>query len=270
MYCVSIIRVFMYEGKSRFSSLTPFIVTFLWGSAQRRNGKHSLIVLLRRPRHGRFCLAVTSWRDPIPRPKSNPWVLTNQHSQTQNKIRYSNWVVKGKTQRILISVMNSDTCHFIRFLMNQIKYYNTRRLDLEAMNEACNCLLNYADFTSFSKVNTETKTKQWQTPNTSFLFLYMYNMWLSSSIHIQVRPLRKEKFNGRIHGLLPYVILPGYVCCYWMMLPVCSKSSSSKTQHADWTHFHIELLFLCHCVLLCMCTDYPKILLPLHSKSRKT
>ena len=26
------------------------------------------------------------------------------------------------------------------------------------MNEACNCLLNYADFTSFSKVNTETKT----------------------------------------------------------------------------------------------------------------
>ena len=129
--CVSIIRVFMYEGKSRFSSLTPFIVTFLWGSAQRRNGKHSLIVLLRRPRHGRFCLAVTSWRDPIPRPKSNPWVLTNQHSQTQNKIRYSNWVVKGKTQRILISVMNSDTCHFIRFLMNQIKYSLRKSLALK-------------------------------------------------------------------------------------------------------------------------------------------
>ena len=99
LYCVRIIRVFMYEAKSRFSSLTPFIVTFLWDFAQRRNGKHSLIVLLRPPRHGRFCLAVTSWRDPILRSQLFFEVFSNQRFNLQTSIEYSYKVVKGKSYR---------------------------------------------------------------------------------------------------------------------------------------------------------------------------
>ena len=49
------------------------------------------------------------------------------------------------------------------------------------------------------------------------------------AIYIQVRPLRKEKFNGRIHGLLP-ALLPGYMCCSLMILPVLNSVQSRQVQ----------------------------------------
>lgn len=43
------------------------------------------------------------------------------------------------------------------FLENQ-SYYNATLLDVEKMNKACKLLFNYTDFTSFSKLHTQTKT----------------------------------------------------------------------------------------------------------------
>ena len=65
------------------------------------------------------------------------------------------------------------------------------------------------------------------------------------AIYIQVRPLRKGKFNGRIHGLLP-ALLPGYMLLLDEIACVqqCSKSSSSKT------HTRIEHIFTLNCFLL--------------------
>ena len=65
------------------------------------------------------------------------------------------------------------------------------------------------------------------------------------AIYIQVRPLRKEKFNGRIHGLLP-ALLPGYMCCSLMILLVLNSVQSRQVQrHTHWTYFHIELFLFC-------------------------
>jgi tRNA pseudouridine38-40 synthase len=73
--------------------------------------------------------------------------------------------------------------------LTDISYYNTRRLDLEAMNEACSCLLNYADFTSFSKVNTETKTNNcdikkalWKLEGESLVFEITANRFLRNMV----------------------------------------------------------------------------------------
>lgn len=42
--------------------------------------------------------------------------------------------------------------------LGQFSYYVPRKLDIEAMNKACKLLLRVEDFTSFSKVHTETYT----------------------------------------------------------------------------------------------------------------
>lgn len=73
--------------------------------------------------------------------------------------------------------------------LTDISYYNTRKLNLEAMNEACTCLLNYADFTSFSKVNTETKTNNcdikkalWKAEGESLVFEITANRFLRNMV----------------------------------------------------------------------------------------
>ena len=72
------------------------------------------------------------------------------------------------------------------------------------------------------------------------------------AIYIQVRPLRKGKFNGRIHGLLP-VSLPGYILLFDDVACkiMCSKSSSSKTHTLNiFSHWTSVLLLLLVLVLL--------------------
>ena len=102
-------------------------------------------------------------------------------------------------------------------------------------------------------------------------------MWLSSLMYIQVRPLRKGKFNGRIHGLLP-VSLPGYILLFDDVACkiMCSKSSSSKTHtlniFSHWTSvllllLVLVLLVLVFVVILCSLL-LPLLLIPL-SKCRK-
>jgi len=61
--------------------------------------------------------------------------------------------------------------------LTDVSYYNSRKLDVNAMNKACKCLFDYKDFTSFSKVNTETKTNncviqyaQWKNNGDSIVF----------------------------------------------------------------------------------------------------
>ena len=57
------------------------------------------------------------------------------------------------------------------------------------MNNACKCLFNYNDFTSFSKVNTETKTNncvikkaQWKMEEESIVFEITANRFLRNMV----------------------------------------------------------------------------------------
>ena len=73
--------------------------------------------------------------------------------------------------------------------LTDISYYNSRKLDLDAMNQACQCLFKYNDFTSFSKVNTETKTNncvikkaQWKIEGESIVFEITANRFLRNMV----------------------------------------------------------------------------------------
>ena len=59
----------------------------------------------------------------------------------------------------------------------EISYFLQKKLSLEKMNEACKILFQYTDFTSFSKVNTETHTNNckiykafWKKKDSQFIF----------------------------------------------------------------------------------------------------
>jgi len=61
--------------------------------------------------------------------------------------------------------------------LTDLSYYNSRELDIDTMNQACKCLFDYKDFTSFSKVQTDTKTNncvikkaQWKRNGDSIVF----------------------------------------------------------------------------------------------------
>lgn len=61
--------------------------------------------------------------------------------------------------------------------LSDISYYNSRKLSIDAMNDACKALLDYNDFTSFSKIHTDTKTNnciiqyaQWERVEDSIIF----------------------------------------------------------------------------------------------------
>ena len=73
--------------------------------------------------------------------------------------------------------------------LTEISYYNSRELNIEAMNKACECLFNYTDFTSFSKVNTDTKTNncviekaQWRMEEGSIVFEITANRFLRNMV----------------------------------------------------------------------------------------
>lgn len=62
------------------------------------------------------------------------------------------------------------------FLINKSWYFH-RKLDVDLMNEASKLLLNYTDFTSFSKLHTQTKTNNcsvkmavWEKVNDTLVF----------------------------------------------------------------------------------------------------
>ena len=77
---------------------------------------------------------------------------------------------------------------------------------------------------------------------------YMYNMWLSSSIYIQVRPLRKEKFQRSYSRSTASSSAWIYVVIWWYSLvcsTLCSKSSSSKTHTLNNTFSHWIFFVVC-------------------------
>lgn len=68
-------------------------------------------------------------------------------------------------------------------------YYFTKELDLEAMNEACQELKKHRDFTSFSKVNTDTMTNDcdifevgWKIEDTKIVFTVTANRFLRNMV----------------------------------------------------------------------------------------
>jgi len=58
---------------------------------------------------------------------------------------------KSRTYKYYISIQKNP------FLTGQSFYFHGK-LDVSKMNEACSVLFNYTDFTSFSKLHTQTKT----------------------------------------------------------------------------------------------------------------
>lgn len=103
---------------------------------------------------------------------------------------------------------------------------------------------------------------------------YMYNMWLSSSIYIQVRPLRKEKFQRSYSRST--ASSSAWICVVIDDIAWCAQhyvQSRQVQRHTHWTtHFHIEsflLYVLLELLLYCAHTKtvFPiLLLLPLHFK----
>lgn len=72
-------------------------------------------------------------------------------------------------------------------------YYYTKELDIERMNAACDLLKKYTDFTSFSKVNTDTKTNlcviqeaYWKLSEGQIVFTIKANRFLRNMVRAVV------------------------------------------------------------------------------------
>jgi len=81
------------------------------------------------------------------------------------------------------------------FFLNKAWYFH-RKLDIDLMNEAAQCLLNYSDFTSFSKLHTQTKTNmcsiksaQWQEVNDTLVFRIKADRFLRNMVRAIVGTL---------------------------------------------------------------------------------
>lgn len=94
-------------------------------------------------------------------------------------------------------------------------YYFTKELDVEAMNRACVELMKHKDFTSFSKVNTDTKTNdcnifnaKWVVDGTKVIFTITANRFLrnmvraivGTMIEVGMHKLSIEEFNKVIEA----------------------------------------------------------------------
>lgn len=64
---------------------------------------------------------------------------------------HTRFSAKKRTYRYYISTIKDP-------FAEKISYYYNGHLDMEAMNKACGYLLHYTDFTSFSKLHTQTAT----------------------------------------------------------------------------------------------------------------
>jgi tRNA pseudouridine38-40 synthase len=81
------------------------------------------------------------------------------------------------------------------FLINKSWYFH-RKLDVDLMNEASKLLLNYTDFTSFSKLHTQTKTNNcsvkmavWEKVNDTLVFSIEADRFLRNMVRAIVGTL---------------------------------------------------------------------------------
>jgi tRNA pseudouridine38-40 synthase len=94
-------------------------------------------------------------------------------------------------------------------------YHFTKELDLEAMNRACQDMMKYKDFTSFSKVHTDTKTNdctiteaRWELEGNRIVFTVTANRFLRNMVRAIVgtmlevgrHKLSLEEFNQVIQA----------------------------------------------------------------------
>jgi len=75
------------------------------------------------------------------------------------------------------------------FLINKSLKYGQKKLDVEKMNQACQLLLHVEDFTSFSKVKTQTKTNNcdvtlasWKKTENGLQFTIVANRFLRNMV----------------------------------------------------------------------------------------
>ena len=73
--------------------------------------------------------------------------------------------------------------------LNDISWYSNLQLDLEKMNEAAALLLQYDDFTSFSKIHTQNKTNickiytaSWEKKDDKYIFKITANRFLRNMV----------------------------------------------------------------------------------------
>ena len=89
-------------------------------------------------------------------------------------------------------------------------YYFNKELDMDAMNRACEDMMKYKDFTSFSKVHTDTKTNDceifeayWKLEGTKVVFTVCANRFLrnmvraivGTMIEVGMHKISLEEFN---------------------------------------------------------------------------
>jgi tRNA pseudouridine38-40 synthase len=84
---------------------------------------------------------------------------------------------------------------------NNSSWYLHGEIDLEEMNKACNVLLNYSDFTSFSKLHSNTKTNickiysaDWKEINNQIVFTIKADRFLRNMVRAIVGTIVKVGF----------------------------------------------------------------------------
>lgn len=72
---------------------------------------------------------------------------------------------------------------------NDYALFISQNLDIQKMNQACSVLFNYEDFTSFSKLHTDTKTNnckifeaKWEKTNNQLIFTITANRFLRNMV----------------------------------------------------------------------------------------
>ena len=96
---------------------------------------------------------------------------------------------------------------------NKTAYFLQNDLDIKAMNEACKYIIGKQDFTSFSKVNTQTFTNncdvmfaQWEVVNTNLIFTIKADRFLRNMVRAIVGTLLDVGFGKIIAADLAKII----------------------------------------------------------------
>ena len=96
---------------------------------------------------------------------------------------------------------------------NKTAYFLQNDLDIKAMNEACKYIIGKQDFTSFSKVNTQTFTNncdvmfaQWEVVNTNLIFTIKADRFLRNMVRAIVGTLLGVGFGKIIAADLAKII----------------------------------------------------------------
>ncbi|MFP4018691.1 MAG: tRNA pseudouridine(38-40) synthase TruA [Bacteroidales bacterium] len=95
---------------------------------------------------------------------------------------HSRYSAKSRTYKYYISKIKNP-------FKNEFSYYLFYHLDTEIMNQACNILYEYSDFTSFSKKNTQVKTNlceiyhaSWQEDTEEIVFTIQADRFLRNMV----------------------------------------------------------------------------------------